>query len=214
MPAALSRALAALSGIYKFPGTRSAPHAIELDVPVQLVHDVSREAELAAGFWAQASVILTTAGAGADTFASTLRDDFLGTTENQQLLRELGLTTGEVDVWLYGWHALLAAADSGDFSRLRLGIRVGTLIGTGVVQQLVTYVAAQTAMVTGGALPLVTSTTGAELSTYGEQRLPILMQDRPDTAFLAQGNDDAGGDMTVTGFFRCWVGPKGSPPPL
>jgi len=44
------RVFGALNRLYAFAGGRTAPDSVELTSPVQLVHDVSREVELDAGF--------------------------------------------------------------------------------------------------------------------------------------------------------------------
>jgi len=218
VPAALSRALAALAGIYRFPGTHSAPNSVELSLPVQIVHDVSREAELATGFFANAAVTLgPTDGLGTVARASTTRLAFLQDTIPAQLLAEHGYSPADVDVWVYGYWAIIAAADSGDFGHARVGVTIGTPIGGGNSRVLASYTIVDgQAIVAGGTLMLVqgSGTVNQPGQPWGDFVFPFLLPDDPESAFLMEGADDAGGAMTVGCFFRCWVGPKGSPPPV
>ncbi len=204
------RALDALDRIYSITGSVVRTNAIDVSPPV-LVHDVSREAEVSAGFFTNASLSITTAGAGANTFASLTREAFLATVGVVEEMAWRQIDPSTVDVWITGFWGIIAAADVGDFSRMRQGVQLGTLVGGGTVRCMKIYdVADPSPLVSGGTHGLRSSLPDEE---YGAQLKPFILPDDESSAFLLEANDDAGGAMTVGGFWRCWIGPKGVLPP-
>lgn len=206
-----ARALDVLDRIYSIVGSISRVDAIDVAPPV-LVHDVSREAEVSVGFYANASVSITTAGAGAQTFASLTRDAFLAQTTVRALMVEKGFEPSDVDVWILSWWALVATADIGNYGTMRIGLTFGNNAGTGPSMIVQAYNQLEAPIISGGTT-LLRSDADFQNPAFGRFTAPCLMPDSPATAFLVVGNDDAGGAMTAGPVFRCWIGPKGCLPP-
>jgi hypothetical protein len=212
-----ARVADALDRIYQIVGPVSRVDALDIAPPI-LVHDISREAELSAGFFVEANLTLgPTDGAGTVAFASKTRNVFLADTIPAQLLSERGLTLNDVDVWIIGYYAIILAADTGDFGHLRIGVRIGTTVGSGQSRQLALYSGVEAQPLVSGGVHFLNTGSGAgsfQGNGYGDWLLPIFMADDSDSAFLLEGADDAGGAMTCSGFWPCWVGPKGAPCPI
>lgn len=205
-----NRALDALDRIYGIEGGISRVDLIGLD-PVQLVHDVSREAEAAMGFVGNAALIFAaTDGLGNPSYGSLTRDAFLAQADVRNELATRGLDPSEVDVWVLGLMGVLSTATAANFAAARQGVRVGSQTGGGVIYPLVWWTNEDVTMVSGGVTFL---RTGNVPDTFGQQLLPILVPDLPNSAFLGRVQDDGVGPVTCTMFWRCWIGPKGSFPP-
>lgn len=203
------RALDGFGRIYGIVGSIARVNALDV-APPTLVHNVAREAALSSGFYVSVSVSVTTAGAGADTFNSSTRANFLAGSEVAAMMQEAGLNVNGVDTWLVGLGGIVTAATAANFSRLRVGVNLGTLTGSGANYMLKRYDAAETAMVSGGSVFL--RDDGPE-TEFGWWVTPIFLPDDTTTALLAEANDNAGGAITAVGLFHLWIGAKGVNPP-
>lgn len=96
----LSRTLEALRVIYRLPGQRTAPLNIELDTPLQIVHDVSREAERQRTLTILNAIQYDTVAGSATTFATRDVAAFMAGTVAPLLLVDQGLEVSDVDLWL------------------------------------------------------------------------------------------------------------------
>lgn len=209
-----NRVLSVIDRIYSIVGPISRVDAIDVSPPV-LVHDVSREAELAGGVYGTAGVNFVTAGAGADTYASKTRAAFLAESQVAVPLAERGLDPSEVDVWVMGCHVLLEEADVGNLGEVQLGVNLGAIGGSNWLNGIFNTI--------DSAMPLTAASTrvymhwasGAPTSQWFDRLpYPFLLPDQPASAFLVAVKDDAGGILTGVGVWRCWVGPAGCLPPL
>jgi hypothetical protein len=204
------RVLDGFSRLYGVVGQVGRVNAIDVSPPT-MVHDVSAEAHLSGGFYTEISVSNTTGGAGADSYAATLRSAALANAEIAAKMSEAGLNAAEVDVWLVGLAGIAATAGIANFNRLRLGINQGTLTGGGMITMLKRFATAEVAMVSGGVTFLKTDL--GDTQPFGAYKLPIFIPDDTTSAFLTQATDGGAGAVTAIGIFQLWVGPKGCPPP-
>ena len=117
----LKQAWASLRGIYGSPGQRQAPDDVEFDLPVQIVHDVSKEAEYATEVFLNLSHSLVTGGAGAQAFATvTLQEIIDGLGGIGGLLRSLNMgSTDKVEAW---YHGVTVKNSGANFTNASVGI--------------------------------------------------------------------------------------------
>lgn len=112
----LSSAWSALAPLYRLPGQDSAPPGLELGLPTQLVHDLSREAEFARQEVCEYNTSVAPA-AGAVARTSITRANIFNQSTVQTAMQRLGIQSpGEIDVWVDSIDALIPdASDPADF---------------------------------------------------------------------------------------------------
>jgi hypothetical protein len=181
-----------------------------MDVPLQLVHDVSRNADAARGFQTYAALAFTTLGGGADTFVSLTRTAFLAQTAHglDVMLRERQLQAADVDVWVMGVTLVSTAATHGEFDSALVGVTQGTIAGSGVNRALAFFVPGTLQLISGGAVHEVRE------EFLGEISYPFILEDDESSAFVANVIDGGGGACIGTVFYTVWICPKGTFPPL
>lgn len=206
------RVLDGFSRLYGVVGSVARVNAIDVAPPV-LVHDVSREAHVSGGFFAPTAVTVTTAGAGVPAFASQTRAAFLATAEVANMLQQSGLEATNVDTWIYHVAGNVTAATAADFSRLRAGVNLGTLSGSGAIYTLKRFTTIDNAIVSGG-LQFLRTELGDNPCGHGHFTFPIFWPDDTTSALLAEAEDDTTGAIVTNALFHIWVGPKGCPPPV
>ncbi len=114
----LAKPLAGLSAIYRFIGGLSGSSRVELNSPIQLIHDVSRGAELGASLKLALTHSLTTGGAGVNAFVTVeVADIWSGAIGGaRDSLRSLGRTIANTDVYLMASRGTLTAATAPNVS--------------------------------------------------------------------------------------------------
>lgn len=109
------QALGILDRIYQFTGAVKSTSVLDLQAPVQLVHDTSREAELA-GYglergWAVIPVDITHPGAGSETGLIDLYGTLVAFGAFEPQFRE-----DEVDLWIFRIGASLSGTAYGELN--------------------------------------------------------------------------------------------------
>lgn len=212
----VNRALEGLDGLYGIVGAQSRVNEIDLGA-LTLVHDVAREAEASQGFTCYAGVPVTTAGAGVQAFGSLNRAAFLATSQALGGMAPRGLDPSEVAVWILGVSAVESAASVGNFAVAAAGYTAGQ-VGFNAGVCIKRWQAEATILVSGGSVHLgegglTAGPGGFGAVDYGPQIYPIELPPHPNSEFLATCTDDAGGAVSFTAIFRCWICPLGTFPP-
>lgn len=213
----LAKPLASLEAIYRFVAGRSATSDVELGGGIQLVHDVSREAEHGASQLFTLSHTVVTAGTGTLAFIEIpIEDLFDGTiTGIRNQLRALGRTVVNTDVYyMDGW----VVGNGTDFSFATIAVRGpnngrnARVAGTAAIRII------RFANLNFG-IPAVASGANFYLGVFNSNnksagelsatRLPIQVD-----SIFNNVNDDGTGATTITFNHVLAFVPQGAPPPL
>lgn len=217
----VNRVLTTLDRVYGFIGRQTATDSIDLGT-ISLVHDVSREGELIQAFPHVATFGGTTDGLGGVQFGALTFEDYITSAivnvsagDPAAQLVSRNLKPADVDIWLLGTSATIAAASAGNLASVTLGIQFPTPQGatTGLVRPLEFYANELAAMGATG------DQTSIQLSAtlpyrFVPSQFPILLpRDRAGGSFLARAQDDAGGTIAWGARFWTWIAPRGSAAP-
>lgn len=199
----LSSAWRVLAGLYRLPGQTSSPPGLELDLPVQPVHDLSREAEYQRQAIFEHSfdqVIL----AGTTDRAAFTRPAIFLLSGAQAALGRLGLQSpNDVDVWLdaiYGY--LDPASDPAFLTVAQAGVIQGGpgFAGADAQRLFLANGTGFAAIISGGraTLSFVDAATVRHNATeLAEQPFPVYFSDAVGTSALVMAVATAGGAVTV-----------------
>lgn len=214
----LSSAWGALAGLYRLPGQESAPPGLELGLPVQPVHDLSRQAEFVRQVVVEVSLTqLATAGT-VDTTAQT----WAGLYTNAQLIKglaQLGLTRDATSLWYLGVQGFLDDASS--VANLDLWtaylIQQNTLLNGTQYRLSAIANTAIPAATAAHDLPLAYDASGADTfptSIYSLEQFsrPQLISPEPGSGFIFRLDAGAGGNVTVNFILQLLLTPKGVRP--
>lgn len=211
-----NRVLPTLGRIYGFAGRQTSTDQVDL-TNVQLVHDVSREAELTQGFPHVAVVPSTTAGAGVAVFTAVTLADYIGSVvvntaagDPAAQLLPRNLQPMDVDIWLLGVAAMCLTAETGNLAAFNVGFRFPTPAGasSGQIRPIQRYTTTVLGEYVNNGMSFLSPVLSSSIGSLG---VPILLpQDRAGAAFITMAQDDAGGALTgITALFYTWIAPKG-----
>lgn len=213
----VNRTPTSLDAIYGIDSARSRADMIDLG-DIKLVHDVSREATLAQGFYAEFQQTLVTAGAGVRVFDAQALESVVASTGApgaQNAMASRNLSFDEIDFWVLGIAFSIAAADSGNFgagASAACGYETGAFATTQVPLFLLSGAdSVEQTIGAGGRLHLGRFTEIAH--PFGPRRYPFRI---PTGSRLMAGlQDDAAGAITSGQFnWSLWIGPKDTAPIL
>lgn len=217
-----AKPLGILDRLYRFVGGLTGVNKVALRSPIQLVHDVSREAEIARGFYFMQSAEITVVSAPATIGRSSLNLDteIFGNVGPETRLAELGIPKIEAAAWLLGISGEVPSADIGAFVACTAGVQKGGPNHVRDESYIVFHAngALQTdPLESGGTIQLafVDAASVSHPTTHMNQLgFPIFMpQGEPNTLirFLVEGDGVA--DTRVNWSTLWWIGPADSYPP-
>lgn len=210
----LTTALRALWPIYRVPQPNTPP-SLDLDLPIQVVHDVSGDARIARGLQAFA-VLSTLCGIDPDdTYTSMTRAELLNAQVLRTLLASRQMHPEDVDVWVLDAMAGVTAATADKFlvtgNNIRAAINHG-FTGTPAFGESFGFWDADDVK-----SAQVTATSAVQLfgPAAGTVRpAPSYLEDDEDSALLfgATNVGGAGDDFQAFVTFRLWLAPRGARP--
>ena len=208
-----NQALGLLGKLYGFPGGQSAPNSVDLTTDVQVVHDVSREAELQAltgadgfGYW-QFSNSHAVAG-NLNTYMNPYQ-----VAVNANLATNPTLRAGDISIWLMGAHVEVdpALVDS------RVGLALTYEANSGGIYyhaNLMTIPLWYTDSVAVTSITVRDWNSSAYVDLATNSIVPAIEYPYPifDGARITLTSDLTGaGEVAAFPFF--WIGRKGTTPP-
>jgi len=213
----INRTPTSLDAVYGIEGAQSRTNKLDLG-PIRLVHDVSREAQLAQGFFAEFSQQLATAGAGVRVFSALGVETLVGAQGADGAVSEMSarnLDPSEVDVWVLGIALSMAAGDAGNFgagASAACGYETGAFSTRQVGLSFWSGAdSTEQTIAAAGRIHLARFTNIA--NTFGSRVLPCRLP--RGGRILSALQDDAAGPI-VDGRFNwsLWIGPRDTAPIL
>lgn len=201
------RALDALDRLYGFVGGVSRIDRFNMG-PVNLVHDVSREAEASMGFQATIPISMDTVGGSTRVYGTATFAAILSNTDVANKLSSRGLDRADVDVWLMGFAGLVTAATAANFANAGVGALIGNTVGTGEQLAFNRWTTTGSDLVAAGTVALILDALQFSVIDF-----PILLPDDESSVIRATLSSGAGGQCVGTVNCLIWVGPKGTFPP-
>lgn len=193
-----ARPLGILENIYRFIGGQTGPNEVQLDGGIQMVHDVSREAEV--GTAQTPALGYTLSGA---TVSHVGTGDLFSAIDIYDRAFET-LDPIDVDVWAID--ALCTVNDPGDFASASLGIRYPLLSGAFESQQdhlLYSWTTPGGALRAGGDTTVPGVAIPVELPKYLPHGSSLLLQSTADNV----------GTISINIWLLLWVGARSALPP-
>lgn len=198
----LTRALSALRSVYRFPGQLMAPPGVELELPLQLVHDVGRiaENESAARVVTGSPIVI---GAGNTTVRASIGPGGILATLLAARPGEFDWTLRDVDIWLVRLSAL--ADTPANFGSANYGLVIGGF--SFLLARWDTALGAP--LVAGLDTPCLRGSTSSR--AVPELDMPSRVPIDATIAFMA--STGAGGAATITVIQEYVIVPRGVTPP-
>jgi len=216
----LAKPLGTLGAIYRFVGGLRSVSNVYIAAGIQLVHDVSDEAERGATVIFDRRHSILTAGGGAPVFTVIEVADLFAEATLADALLAYGRVLENTDVYLMGIEAKLASGTAGNLTALAAGmlppldlpgyVTIG-LTATGIARSLYfadTEMGGGSVTVSGGTRPVIDGTNTLSARSTSPWKLPQrfgILQLRTE--------DDAVGAITATWMESIAFVPKGAKPP-
>lgn len=203
------RVLQLLDGIYDFVGSQSRVDQMDLG-PVALVHDVSAQAEYAAGFFCQRFEANVIAAGLTEGFVDQTMEEIMASGGIADAMRERGLGLADVDVWVLEMWESVTDATAANFDTGYCGLQTAALPG-GAAKVLIRQFGSGGSGHMDAAGPTFFPADAMSVTNL----LPIRLGRGSETAvgLLWRAISGAGGGCTWNAHAYLWIGPAGARPP-